>query len=36
MRDEAGLNGKEIGEAIAWAMDTLIEDLRRRNAAGAE
>jgi AcrR family transcriptional regulator len=36
MRDEVGLNGKEIGEAIAWAMDTLIEDLRRRNAAGAE
>jgi AcrR family transcriptional regulator len=37
MRDEAGLSGKEIGEAVAWAMRTLIDDLRRRNdAAGAD
>jgi AcrR family transcriptional regulator len=36
MRDEAGLNGKETGEAIAWAIRTLVADLRRRNeAAGA-
>jgi len=36
MRDEAGLNGKQTGEAIAWAIRTLVADLRRRNhAAGA-
>ena len=33
MRDEAGLNGKETGEAIAWAIGTLVADLRRRNQA---
>ncbi len=33
MRDEAGLSGKEVGEAVAWAMRTLTEDLRRRNEA---
>lgn len=37
MRDEAGLSGKEVGEAVAWAIGTLVNDLRRRNdAAGAE
>ncbi len=33
MRDEAELGGREIGEALEWAMRTLIEDLRRRNDA---
>lgn len=37
MRDEADLNGKQTGEAIAWAIRTLVADLRRRNnAAGAK
>ena len=36
MRDENGFTGDESGAAIAWVMDVLIEDLRRRNeAAGA-
>jgi AcrR family transcriptional regulator len=30
MRDEAGLDGKEVGAAVAWAMEVLIDDLRRR------
>ena len=33
MRDEAGLDGREAGEAVEWAMRTLINDLRRRNNA---
>ena len=28
---QAGLDGREVGEALAWAMRTLIDDLRRRN-----
>ncbi len=35
MRDEAGLDGKEVGEAVAWAMRALIDDLRRRQRAAA-
>jgi len=35
MRDEAGLNGKQTGEAIAWAIRTLVADLRRRNHAAS-
>ena len=31
LREENGLSGAEIGEAIGWAMRTLIADLRRRN-----
>lgn len=31
MHDEGGLEGAEIGDAVEWAMQTLIEDLRRRN-----
>jgi AcrR family transcriptional regulator len=30
MRDEGGLDGKETGAAVAWAMNVLIDDLRRR------
>src|SRR3954447_6491782 len=36
MRDEAGLDGREVGEAVAWAMRTLVEDLRGRNEARKE
>jgi len=31
LREESGLSGDEIGEALAWAITTLVEDLRRRN-----
>ena len=31
LREESGLSGEEIGEAIGWAIRTLTEDLRRRN-----
>ena len=31
MHEEAGLNGREAGEAVAWAVETLVDDLRRRN-----
>lgn len=31
LREENGLSGEEIGEAIGWAMRTLIADLRKRN-----
>jgi AcrR family transcriptional regulator len=33
MRDENGLRGEEIGKALRWALETLSDDLRRRNAA---
>jgi AcrR family transcriptional regulator len=33
MRDEAGLDGKEAGAAVAWAMQVLIDNLRRRQKA---
>ncbi len=31
LREENGLSGQEIGEAIGWAIRTLIADLRKRN-----
>jgi AcrR family transcriptional regulator len=31
LREENGLSGEEIGEAIGWALRTLIADLRQRN-----
>ena len=31
LRDESGLSGDEVGEAIGWAIRTLTEDLRKRN-----
>jgi AcrR family transcriptional regulator len=31
LREEGGLAGEEIGEAIGWAIRTLIADLRKRN-----
>jgi AcrR family transcriptional regulator len=31
LREEGGLSGDEIGQAIGWAIRTLIADLRSRN-----
>jgi AcrR family transcriptional regulator len=31
LREENGLSGEEIGEAIGWAIRTLIADLRKHN-----
>jgi AcrR family transcriptional regulator len=31
LREESGLSGEEIGEAIGWAIRTLVSDLRKRN-----
>ena len=31
LREENGLSGAQIGEAIGWAIRTLIADLRKRN-----
>ena len=33
LRDESGLDGRDAGAAIAWAIDTLVADLRQRNDA---
>lgn len=30
LREESGLSGDEIGEAVGWAIRTLVEDLRER------
>jgi AcrR family transcriptional regulator len=29
MREESGLSGEEAGEAVAWAIETLVAELRR-------
>lgn len=31
LRQESGLSGDEIGEAVGWAIRTLVADLRARN-----
>lgn len=31
LREENGLSGEQIGEAVAWGMRTLVAELRRRN-----
>lgn len=31
LREESGLSGAEVGDAVGWAIRTLIEDLRQRN-----
>jgi AcrR family transcriptional regulator len=36
MKDEHGMDGAESGEAVAWAVRTLIADLRRRDAAAVK
>lgn len=33
LREESGLSGAEIGDALAWAITALVDDLRRRNRA---
>jgi AcrR family transcriptional regulator len=33
IREEQHLSGEEIGEALGWAIRTLVDDLRRRNRA---
>jgi AcrR family transcriptional regulator len=33
LREEQGMAGTEIGEALGWAIRTLVADLRRRNRA---
>jgi AcrR family transcriptional regulator len=35
LRDESGLDGQQSGAAIAWAIDTLVADLVRRNRRSA-
>jgi hypothetical protein len=30
IREESGLGGEEIGEAVGWAIRTLVADLRRK------
>jgi AcrR family transcriptional regulator len=35
LRDEQHLSGEEIGEALGWAIRTLVADLRRRHRAKA-
>lgn len=36
LREENGLSGEEIGEAVGWAIRTLVEDLRNRNRMSKE
>jgi hypothetical protein len=31
LREECRMSGEEIGKAIAWAIRTLVEDLRRKD-----
>jgi AcrR family transcriptional regulator len=35
LRDESGLDGRQSGAAITWAIDTLVADLHRRNRRAA-
>jgi hypothetical protein len=30
LREESGLSGEEIGEALGWAIQALVDDLRKR------
>lgn len=32
LHDESGLDGQRAGAAVAWAIDTLVADVRRRNS----
>jgi len=34
LAEDSGHSGEEIGDAIAWAIRTLIEDLRKRTTEG--
>ncbi len=33
LKERFGLDGEEAGKAVAWALRSLIEDLKRRNLA---
>ena len=35
LRDESGLTSDDAGHAITWAIDTLVNDLQRRNETNA-
>lgn len=35
MREEGGINGRRSGEAVGWAIDTLLDALRRGAGPGA-
>jgi AcrR family transcriptional regulator len=35
LKDEFGMDGRESGKAVSWALRTLIADLRKRNNAYA-
>jgi AcrR family transcriptional regulator len=35
MRDENGFSGEQTSAALRWALETLVDDLRRRNEAAA-
>ncbi len=35
-RSEHGMNGTEAGQAVSWALRTLIADLRKRNNAAGK
>jgi AcrR family transcriptional regulator len=35
-KDDFGLDGTQAGEAVAWAMETLLDDLKRRNQRAKE
>jgi AcrR family transcriptional regulator len=35
LRDESGLDSRQSGAAITWAIDTLVADLERRNQRAA-
>ena len=36
MREEFGMSGSEVADAVGWALGVLIEDVRRRNSAGRD
>ena len=36
MKDDFGMDGREGGKAVSWALRTLVADLRRRDADAAE
>jgi len=33
LREESALSGEEIGEALGWAIETLVKDLRKRSTS---
>jgi AcrR family transcriptional regulator len=33
LREESGLSGEQIGDALGWAIETLVNDLRKRSTS---